>query len=171
MIMSSSIAFEDFLGSSIAPKVMPPWWTLYESERQKSIWKTLHLSWEEAGGSESKHFFTSSFDLTWYCLRSHLIVPENWADPTSSGLISLDLTHSSFSLSIIFDRKSFYVRDTVNVQVSVVVSKGRGDVLQDTGLTWSCPSPGPVCSTEADGTSYFAHFLHSPIDPFMTWLI
>ena len=62
---------------------------------KKTIWKTLHLSWEEAGGSESKHFFTSSFDLTWYCLRSHLIVPENWADPTSSGLISLDLTHSS----------------------------------------------------------------------------
>ena len=62
---------------------------------KKGIRKTLHLSWEEAGGSESKHFFTSSFDLTWYCLRSHLIVPENWADPTSSGLISLDLTHSS----------------------------------------------------------------------------
>ena len=27
MITRSSIAFEDFVGSSIAPQVMPPWWT------------------------------------------------------------------------------------------------------------------------------------------------
>ena len=31
MITRSSIAFEDFLGSSIAPQVMPPWVTLYWS--------------------------------------------------------------------------------------------------------------------------------------------
>ena len=114
---------------------------------RKSIWKTLHLSWEEADDSESKHFFSSSFDLNWSCLRSHLILPENWADPTSPGLILLDFAH--FSLFIIFDLRSFYVRETVSVQVSVVVSKERGDVLQDTGLTWSCSSQGPVCSLEA----------------------
>ena len=28
MITRSSIAFEDFLGSSIVPQVMPPWWVL-----------------------------------------------------------------------------------------------------------------------------------------------
>ena len=136
---------------------------------KKGIRKTLHLSWEEAGGSESKHFFTSSFDLTWSCQKNEPILFHlAWSHLI---LLTPHWSHFSFPLSIIFDRKSFYVRDTVNVQVSVVVSKGRGDVLQDTGLTWSCPSPGPVCSTEADGTSYFAHFLHSPIDPFMTWLI
>ena len=45
MITRSSIAFEDFLGSSIAPQVMPPWWAVvfmfimnnYESALQTGL--------------------------------------------------------------------------------------------------------------------------------------
>ena len=125
---------------------------------RKSIWKTLHLSWEEADGSESKHFFSSSFDLTWSRLRSHLFLPENWANPTSSGLISLLTDITSPSISSLTESQCAGVCGG---------SQGRGDVLRDTGLTWSCPSLGPVCSTEAGEGG----FTFCPFSPQSHWPI
>ena len=74
MITRSSIAFEDFLGSSIAPQVMPPWYEL----------KTLYFPgfWPKMAPQESKNgrfwaemgehksaFFSKTPSLN--CLKMH----------------------------------------------------------------------------------------------------
>ena len=41
MITRSSIAFEDFVGSSIAPQVMPPWYRVNKSTSPKSTGHTF----------------------------------------------------------------------------------------------------------------------------------
>ena len=61
MITRSSIAFEDFLGSSIAPQVMPPW-------------PTLQGSWG-LGGRVSSHSCAKEFCFTLFILQvSHLAI-------------------------------------------------------------------------------------------------
>ena len=64
------------------------WWRLYESERQKKYSKDTSPQLRGGGWLWVQAFLHLLF---W----SHLILPEKWADPISSGLISLDLTHSS----------------------------------------------------------------------------
>ena len=69
MITRSSIAFEDFLGSSIAPQVIPPW---------KVIMMVVKMYW-------NVFFFTSQFLMR----NNHLgkVVVQELADPVAEEAV------------------------------------------------------------------------------------
>ena len=74
MITRSSIAFEDFLGSSIAPQVMPPWQRTGPSENNNGI-----LSGARGGVNERQvDMFCLGLDMKCVSTRLHLVGIIRW---------------------------------------------------------------------------------------------